>query len=193
MQNYFKDTTFEFGLTKYESLPVDIGTEVVLCGRSNAGKSTSLNKLTENSKLARTSKTPGRTTEINFFRVDAQLRLLDLPGYGYAKSQKKNASMWDKFMSDYFSKRKSLKAAVLFMDIRHPLKELDLEIIELCRKNAVDLIPVLTKSDKLSNQKIAHAKKSVASYLAINDIINVSVNDTKGFQRLRETIWSYLD
>ena len=193
MQNYFRNTTFEFGLTKYESLPDDIGTEVVLCGRSNAGKSTSLNRLTENSKLARTSKTPGRTTEINFFRVDAQLRLLDLPGYGYAKSQKKNASMWDKFMSDYFSKRKSLKAAVLFMDIRHPLKELDLQIIELCRKNAVDLIPVLTKSDKLSNQKIARAKKSVASYLAINDIINVSVNDTKGFQRLRETIWSYLD
>ena len=174
-------------------MPVDIGTEVVLCGRSNAGKSTSLNKLTENSKLARTSKTPGRTTEINFFRVDAQLRLLDLPGYGYAKSQKKNASMWDKFMSDYFSKRKSLKAAVLFMDIRHPLKELDLEIIELCRKNSVDLIPVLTKSDKLSNQKVALAKKSVSSYLAIKEIINVSINDNNGFQRLRETIWSYLD
>ena len=193
MQNYFKNTTFEFGLTKYESLPVDIGTEVVLCGRSNAGKSTSLNKLTENSKLARTSKTPGRTTEINFFRVDAQLRLLDLPGYGYAKSQKKNASMWDKFMSDYFSKRKALKAAVLFMDIRHPLKELDLEIIELCRKNSVDLIPVLTKSDKLSNQKIALVKKSVSSYLAIKEIINVSINDNNGFQRLRETILSYLD
>ena len=134
MQNYFKDTTFEFGLTKYESLPVDIGTEVVLCGRSNAGKSTSLNKLTENSKLARTSKTPGRTTEINFFRVDAQLRLLDLPGYGYAKSQKKNASMWDKFMSDYFSKRKSLKAAVLFMDIRHPLKELIWKLLSCVAK-----------------------------------------------------------
>lgn len=193
MQNYFRNTTFEFGLTKYESLPDDIGTEVVLCGRSNAGKSTSLNRLTENLKLARTSKTPGRTTEINFFRVDAQLRLLDLPGYGYAKSQKKNASMWDEFMSDYFSKRKSLKAAVLFMDIRHPLKKLDLQIIELCRKNAVDLIPVLTKSDKLSNQKVAHAKKSVSSYLAIKEIINVSINDNKGFQRLRETIWSYLD
>ena len=193
MQNYFRNTTFEFGLTKYESLPDDIGTEVVLCGRSNAGKSTSLNRLTENSKLARTSKTPGRTTEINFFRVDAQLRLLDLPGYGYAKSQKKNASMCDKFMSDYFSKRKSLKAAVLFMDIRHPLKELDLQIIELCRKNAIDLIPVLTKSDKLSNQKIALAKKNVSSFLAINEIINVSINDNKGFQRLRETIWSYLD
>ena len=193
MQNYFRNTTFEFGLTKYESLPDDIGTEVVLCGRSNAGKSTSLNSLTENSKLARTSKTPGRTTQINFFRVDAQLKLLDLPGYGYAKSQKKNASMWDKFMSDYFSKRKSLKAAVLFMDIRHPLKELDLQIIELCRKNAIDLIPVLTKSDKLSNQKIALAKKNVSSFLAINEIINVSINDNKGFQRLRETIWSYLD
>ena len=193
MQNYFRNTTFEFGLTKYESLPDDIGTEVVLCGRSNAGKSTALNRLTENSKLARTSKTPGRTTEINFFRVDAQLRLLDLPGYGYAKSQKNNASIWDKFMSDYFSKRKSLKAAVLFMDIRHPLKELDLQIIEFCRKNAVDLIPVLTKSDKLSNQKIALAKKSVSSYLVINEIINVSVNDSKGFQLLRETIWSYLN
>ena len=79
------------------------------------------------------------------------------------------------------------------MDIRHPLRELDLQIIELCRKNAVDLIPVLTKSDKLSNQKIAHTKKSVSSYLAIKEIINVSINDNNGFQRLRETILSYLD
>ena len=86
MKNPFKNTTFLFGVTKYQNLPEDIGTEIILSGRSNAGKSSALNAITQNRKLARISKTPGRTTEINFFQVEENFKLLDLPGYGFAKS-----------------------------------------------------------------------------------------------------------
>ena len=86
MKNIFKNTEFLFGITSYTKLPDDVGAEVLLAGRSNAGKSSALNVLTDNPKLARISKTPGRTTEINFFKVNDNLVLLDLPGYGYAKS-----------------------------------------------------------------------------------------------------------
>ena len=88
MKNLFKNTEFMMGVTKYRSLPDDMGTEILLSGRSNAGKSSALNALTENTKLARISKTPGRTTEINFFKVNDGLKLVDLPGYGFAKSAK---------------------------------------------------------------------------------------------------------
>ena len=86
MKNLFKNTEFVFGVTSYRNLPEDIGSEVLLAGRSNAGKSSALNILTDNPKLARISKTPGRTTEINFFKVNEGLMLLDLPGYGFAKA-----------------------------------------------------------------------------------------------------------
>ena len=86
MKNLFKNTEFVFGITNYRKLPDDEGSEVLLAGRSNAGKSSALNVLTDNSKLARISKTPGRTTEINFFKVNDDIMLLDLPGYGFAKS-----------------------------------------------------------------------------------------------------------
>jgi GTP-binding protein len=84
MKNPFKNTTFLFGITKYKNLPEDTGIEILLSGRSNAGKSSALNALTDNKKLARISKTPGRTTEINFFKVEESFKLLDLPGYGFA-------------------------------------------------------------------------------------------------------------
>ena len=86
MKNLFKESEFMLGVTKFKNLPEDIGDEILLAGRSNAGKSSALNALTDNSKLARISKTPGRTTEINFFRVNETLKLVDLPGYGFAKS-----------------------------------------------------------------------------------------------------------
>ena len=89
MKNIFKKTEFLFGITNYSKLPEDVGNEVLLAGRSNAGKSSALNALSENPKLARISKTPGRTTEINFFKVNDELMLLDLPGYGFAKLERR--------------------------------------------------------------------------------------------------------
>ena len=108
MKNLFKNTEFMMGVTKYRNLPDDMGTEILLSGRSNAGKSSALNALTENTKLARISKTPGRTTEINFFKVNDGLKLVDLPGYGFAKSAKSQKKDWGPLLRDYFKKRKAL-------------------------------------------------------------------------------------
>ena len=125
MKNLFKNTEFVFGVTEYKNLPKDEGIEILLAGRSNAGKSSALNALTENLKLARISKTPGRTTEINFFKVDENINLLDLPGYGYAKSSKAKRKDWGPLLSEYFQNRNALALVIIFMDIRHPLKEKD--------------------------------------------------------------------
>ena len=109
MKNPFKNTTFLFGVTKAEKLPSDNGIEVLLSGRSNAGKSSALNSLSDNKKLARISKTPGRTTEINFFEVEDGFKLLDLPGYGFAKSGRSRRKNWGPLLEEYFKIDKALK------------------------------------------------------------------------------------
>ena len=191
MKNLFKNTEFMMGVTKYRNLPDDIGTEILLAGRSNAGKSSALNALTENTKLARISKTPGRTTEINFFKVNDSLKLVDLPGYGFAKSAKSQKKDWGPLLRDYFKKRKALKAVIIFMDIRHPLKDSDIEMIKLCSKSNVDFIPVLTKSDKLSNNKIVNSIKDVNKRLIGCEAIAISAKDQKGIDLLSKEIMRY--
>ena len=191
MKNLFKNTEFMMGVTKYRNLPDDMGTEILLSGRSNAGKSSALNALTENTKLARISKTPGRTTEINFFKVNDGLKLVDLPGYGFAKSAKSQKKDWGPLLRDYFKKRKALKAVIIFMDIRHPLKDSDIEMIKLCLKSNVDFIPVLTKSDKLSNNKIVNSIKDVNKRLIGCEAIAISAKDQKGIELLSKEIMKY--
>jgi GTP-binding protein len=191
MKNLFKNTEFMMGVTKYRNLPDDMGTEILLSGRSNAGKSSALNALTENTKLARISKTPGRTTEINFFKVNDGLKLVDLPGYGFAKSAKSQKKDWGPLLRDYFKKRKALKAVIIFMDIRHPLKDSDIEMIKLCSKSNVDFIPVLTKSDKLSNNKIVNSIKDVNKRLIGCEAIAISAKDQKGIDLLSKEIMRY--
>jgi GTP-binding protein len=191
MKNLFKNTEFMMGVTKYRNLPDDMGTEILLSGRSNAGKSSALNALTENTKLARISKTPGRTTEINFFKVNDGLKLVDLPGYGFAKSAKSQKKDWGPLLRDYFKKRKALKAVIIFMDIRHPLKDSDIEMIKLCSKSNVDFIPVLTKSDKLSNSKIVNSIKDVNKRLVGCEAIAISAKDQKGIELLSKEIMKY--
>jgi GTP-binding protein len=191
MKNLFKNTEFMMGVTKYKNLPDDMGTEILLSGRSNAGKSSALNALTENTKLARISKTPGRTTEINFFKVNDGLKLVDLPGYGFAKSAKSQKKDWGPLLRDYFKKRKALKAVIIFMDIRHPLKDSDIEMIKLCSKSNVDFIPVLTKSDKLSNNKIVNSIKDVNKRLIGCEAIAISAKDQKGIDLLSKEIMRY--
>ena len=191
MKNLFKNTEFIMGVTKYRNLPDDMGTEILLSGRSNAGKSSALNALTENTKLARISKTPGRTTEINFFKVNDGLKLVDLPGYGFAKSAKSQKKDWGPLLRDYFKKRKALKAVIIFMDIRHPLKDSDIEMIKLCSKSNVDFIPVLTKSDKLSNNKIIKSVKDVNKRLIGCEAIAISAKDRKGIDLLSKEIMRY--
>ena len=192
MKNLFKKTEFVFGVTNYKNLPDDAGSEILLAGRSNAGKSSALNVLTDNPKLARISKTPGRTTEINFFKVNEDLMLLDLPGYGFAKSSKAKKKDWSPLLGEYFQKRRALTAVVIFMDIRHPLKESDCEMIHLCRNFNVPFIPALTKSDKLSNNNIAKAISFVKGKIPESTPIAVSSKDKDGFDSLSKKILNFV-
>ena len=191
MKNLFKNTEFIFGVTNYKNLPEDVGCEILLAGRSNAGKSSALNALTENPKLARISKTPGRTTEINFFKVNENLKLLDLPGYGFAKYSKAKKKDWGPLLGQYFQKRKALAAVIIFMDIRHPLKDSDWEMIHLCRNFNVPYVPVLTKSDKLSNNKIAKAINFVKEKMPNSNPISVSSKDISGFDKLSKEMLKF--
>ena len=193
MKNLFKNTEFVFGVTNYINLPEDIGSEILLAGRSNAGKSSALNVLADNPKLARISKTPGRTTEINYFRVNEELMLLDLPGYGFAKSSKAKKKDWGPLLGEYFQKRRALAAVVIFMDIRHPLKESDWEMIHLCRNYNAPFIPALTKSDKLSNNNIAKAINFVKGKIPGSVPIAISSKDKKGFDKLSKEIINSID
>ncbi len=131
-------------------LPADTGIEVAFAGRSNAGKSSALNALTDQ-KLARTSKTPGRTQLINTFEladVD-DMRLIDLPGYGFAKVPIEMKKKWQKSLAEYLQKRQSLKGIVILMDIRHPLKDLDRDLINWAIGSEIPVLALLTKADKL--------------------------------------------
>ena len=192
MKNLFKNTEFVFGVTDFKKLPVDTGYEILLAGRSNAGKSSALNALTENKKLARISKTPGRTTEINFFKVNDDLMLLDLPGYGFAKSSKTKKKDWGPLLGQYFQKREALAAVIIFMDIRHPLKDSDWEMIHLCRDFNVPCVPVLTKSDKLSNNKISKALNFVKDKIPNSNPMAVSSKDIVGFDKLSKEMLKFL-
>ena len=192
MKNLFKNTEFVFGVTEYKNLPKDEGIEILLAGRSNAGKSSALNALTENLKLARISKTPGRTTEINFFKVDENINLLDLPGYGYAKSSKAKRKDWGPLLSEYFQNRNALALVIIFMDIRHPLKEKDKGMINLCKNFEVPFLPVLTKSDKLTRNKVNKTISSVNNEILGVSAIAVSSKDMSGFDKLHKQILEFI-
>ena len=193
MKNPFKNTAFLFGVTKYKNLPQDTGVEILLSGRSNAGKSSALNALTRNKKLARISKTPGRTTEINFFEVEGNFKLLDLPGYGFAKSGHSRKKDWGPLLGEYFENRKALKAVIVFMDIRHPLKPTDLEMIELCESFEVAYVPVLTKSDKVSKNILMKTIQQVSKATNARDVLAISSLKETGFEKLSKVLLRFLD
>ena len=193
MKNPFKNTAFLFGVTKYKNLPQDTGVEILLSGRSNAGKSSALNALTRNKKLARISKTPGRTTEINFFEVEDNFKLLDLPGYGFAKSGHSRKKEWGPLLGEYFENRKALKAVIVFMDIRHPLKPTDLEMIELCESFEVAYVPVLTKSDKVSKNILMKAIQQVSKATNAKDVLAISSSKETGFEKLSKVLLKFRD
>jgi len=132
-------------------LPADTGIEVAFAGRSNAGKSSALNTLTNQKGLARTSKTPGRTQLINLFEVKEGKRLVDLPGYGYAEVPEEMKLKWQRALGEYLQKRQALKGLVVLMDIRHPLKDLDRQMIQWSVESGIPVLLLLTKADKLAS------------------------------------------
>lgn len=132
-------------------MPADVGYEIAFAGRSNAGKSSALNTITRHKNLARTSKTPGRTQLINIFSLDPQRRLVDLPGYGFAKVPLDMKIKWQKSLSEYLQSRQCLRGLVVMMDIRHPLKDLDVNMIRWAVESDLPVLGLLTKCDKLKS------------------------------------------
>jgi GTP-binding protein len=146
----YHQASYHISAPKLDLCPTDSVAEVAFVGRSNAGKSSAINALTGQSKLARTSKTPGRTQLLNYFTLGEGRYLVDLPGFGYAKVPPEMKRKWQQELERYLQKRQSLQGIVLLMDIRHPLKELDEMIVTWCRKAEMPLHVLLTKADKLN-------------------------------------------
>ncbi|GKW43737.1 YihA family ribosome biogenesis GTP-binding protein [Pectobacterium versatile] len=144
-------TRFIISAPDIRHLATDSGIEVAFAGRSNAGKSSALNTLTNQKNLARTSKTPGRTQLINLFQVVDGVRLVDLPGYGYAEVPEQMKIKWQRALGEYLQKRNSLKGLVVLMDIRHPLKDLDQQMIQWAVDVELPVLVLLTKADKLAS------------------------------------------
>jgi GTP-binding protein len=146
----YQKAVFLLSAAKLSQLPTDSGIEVAMVGRSNAGKSSVLNQLTQNKKLARVSKTPGRTQLINIFVLDESRRLVDLPGYGYASVPLEVKRQWQNTLDAYLSQRECLKGIILVMDIRHPLKDFDKHLLTWANTCQLAVHILLNKADKLA-------------------------------------------
>ena len=180
--SYYTKAKFFTSAPDIRHLKDDSGIEVAFAGRSNAGKSSALNTLTRQKNLARTSKTPGRTQLINVFELDDNLRLVDLPGYGFAKVPMATKLKWQKSLGEYLQKRKSLKGLVVLMDIRHPFKDLDQDLIHWAVDAGIPVLALLTKADKLKSGK-RKAQLLMAQEAALAFMGDVSVNTFSSLNR----------
>ena len=146
---YFRQARFLASASSLAQAPRDSGHEAAFAGRSNAGKSSALNAITAQRGLARTSKRPGRTQLINFFALDDQRRLVDLPGYGYAQVSQAVKAGWQRHLALYLERRQSLRGVILLMDIRHILTDYDQQLLGWCHRAQLPVHVLLTKADKL--------------------------------------------
>ena len=193
----FQNTKYLKSVDDLNQLPADQGSEVAFIGRSNAGKSSAMNTITGIKGLARTSKTPGRTQMINFFAVDGQRRLVDLPGYGYAKVPRMMQERWGNNINEYLQTRESLQGLVLIMDIRHPLKEVDQQLIDWTAQCDLPLHILLTKADKLSKTEVRNTLDSVTEALMpYGDVVSVQIfssNDKTGLDEALSVLNDWLN
>ncbi len=180
-----------------KDFPDDIRAEIAFCGRSNAGKSSAINALCQQNSLARTSKTPGRTQLINFFKIDGDTCLVDLPGYGYAKAPVKVQQQWQRLMETYLMHRKPLCGLILLMDIRHPLTEIDWTMIRWTDHNRLPLYILLTKADKVNRNHTVKSMTLVSSKLEQEGfdcgIQAFSASKQIGLSQAQNKIRSWLD
>ena len=160
-----KNARFIAGAAQLHQAPADFGTEVAFVGRSNSGKSSAINSLTHNGKLARVSKQPGRTQQINFFEVAELQRIVDLPGYGFAKAPREVRESWTQLIEAYIAQRESLSGLILVADSRRGITELDWTLLSWCKHVAVPVHILLSKSDKLSRRAAALVLTQVRNVL----------------------------
>ncbi|MFT7306706.1 MAG: GTP-binding protein [Candidatus Azotimanducaceae bacterium] len=190
----FASATFLISAAKFKQCPPDERAEVAFCGRSNAGKSSAINALTRQKGLARTSKTPGRTQLINFFELSNGQKLVDLPGYGYAKVPMSVKDHWRQHLDEYLRTRESLRGVVLMVDIRHPLKEFDKMMIQWSGESDLPLHLLLTKADKLSNGAQKNALLKVNNDLSGACTVQIfSATKKMGLPTLQARLNDWLD
>lgn len=194
--NRYNKTRFLLSAPILKQCPPDNGKEVAFAGRSNVGKSSVINAITGNNKLARFSKTPGRTQQLVFFSIESEIRLVDLPGYGYAKVPENVRQHWGLVLQDYFRQRRSLAGLFLIMDIRHPLKPNDIEMLEWCRAAELPVHILLNKADKMTRTESLRTLQSINSSFQDQKKISIqlfSAQDHRGIEQARETLddWLY--
>ncbi|MCG8709633.1 YihA family ribosome biogenesis GTP-binding protein [Brenneria sp. 4F2] len=188
-------THFVISAPDIRHLATDSGIEVAFAGRSNAGKSSALNTLTNQKNLARTSKTPGRTQLINMFEVEEGVRLVDLPGYGYAEVPEEMKLKWQRALGEYLQKRDSLKGLVVLMDIRHPLKDLDQQMLLWAVDSQIPVLILLTKADKLASgarkAQLNMVREAVLPFMGDIQVEAFSSLKKLGVDKLRQKLDSW--
>ncbi len=192
-----KITSAEFLKSVYpgDDYPSDSYPEVAFAGRSNVGKSSLINTLVNSRGLARTSSTPGKTQSLNFFLVNRSICLVDLPGYGYAKVPQQVHQRWSPLIEDYCRNRKNLRGVVVIIDARTGPTPLDLSLIEWLRSLSLPALITMTKSDKLSKNKLVHARRQIAETLSIDpeEICTFSARTGAGKRELWQKIRALID
>jgi GTP-binding protein len=192
MSQLFNQSQYLVSAYRYDQLPEDTGQEIAFVGRSNAGKSTTINALTNHKGLAKVSKTPGRTQLFNCFEFAPGQRLIDLPGYGYAKVPEKMRKHWQKEIDFYLMNRKSLIGVVIIMDIRHAMKAFDEQMIHWANQSGLHSHVLLNKADKLSRSQMAKAlqntQKTITAISATTTCQTFSALRKQGADVLSNTI-----
>ncbi len=194
---FMKPCTFLISVANLVQLPDTDFDEVAFAGRSNVGKSSLINALFNQSKLAKTSSTPGRTQQLNFFNFDNKLYLVDLPGYGYAKAPEKLVKQWQVVLKTYLRGRPTLRRVFLLIDSRHGLKKEDREIMKLLDESAVTYQIILTKIDKISDKALGAVKQNIVEELkkhaaAMPELIATSSEKKIGLDTLKAEICSFM-
>ncbi|CAO3418015.1 ribosome biogenesis GTP-binding protein YihA/YsxC [Azospirillum doebereinerae] len=190
---FAKECDFVWGADKLEQLPEADLPEVAFAGRSNVGKSSLVNALTGRKTLARTSNTPGRTQQLNFFNLGNRLKLVDMPGYGYAKESKEKVAAWNDMVKRFLRGRVTLRRALVLIDARHGLKPNDEEIMEMLDRTAVSYVVVLTKMDKVKSNELDAVRRATEAALkkhpaAFPDIHVTSSEKNVGIAELRASL-----
>lgn len=195
---FSRPISFMLSVARLEQLPADVYDEVAFAGRSNVGKSSLINALFNQKKLAKTSSTPGRTQQLNFFNFDDKLYLVDLPGYGYAEAPEKLVKQWQAILKTYLRGRPNLRRVFVLIDSRRGIKKEDLEIMKMLDEAAVSYQIILTKTDKISMAELQKTLTTTAAELekhaaALPDIIATSSEKKIGLDLVKAEICSFFN
>ncbi len=191
-----KQAEFLTTVAEKDKLILDLDNEIAFVGRSNVGKSSLINALTRNSKLAKTSSTPGKTKFVNYFSINkGQFNIVDLPGYGYHKASKEAEEKWVSLIEEYFLNAQNLKCVFVLVDIRHAVSPLDIVMLNFLVANRLPFVVVLTKADKLSKSEQNRQIDAISKQIAMpkSNLITISAEKKQGLEQILERIEQYCD